>query len=444
MNPTFPLARSLCELGHEVVYAGVEQLRNHVEAQGYAYFVQAVDVYPMFEHVMDNSKAGFWMHLAQTVKNRIRPKPESNRMQFARGASFNILLRATKPDIIIVDNPYAQFSLALHKTGIPFGIIQCVVNLDRRPGCPPLDSTYVPTQSRISQWICALLWHRYFLKRFILNAVGEQQPPAEKTARRLARNAGIDPSAVGADRYSNMALKDVPEFITSPQAFDFPSSLSRNQIYIGPSVYIDRVESSCDQHFKDRFEQMIAARELSGTPLVYCSLGTASWRYKGVTKFLQRVLEAAEKMHWNLILAVGNESAFSQYGGSSESIAVFKVVPQLQVLKYADLMITHGGMNSITECILSGVPMLVYPGASEFDQAGNAARVVYHGLGLQGVLARESTRGIIRNASKILSDSQYRKRVRAMSQKIKSSQGWVSGAAILLRTFNAKEVIPVS
>ena len=45
-------------------------------------------------------------------------------------------------------------------------------------------------------------------------------------------------------------------------------------------------------------------------------------------------------------------------------------------------MITHGGANSVKECIFFGVPMLVFP--LSFDEPGNAARVKYHGLGLNG------------------------------------------------------------
>jgi MGT family glycosyltransferase len=56
-----------------------------------------------------------------------------------------------------------------------------------------------------------------------------------------------------------------------------------------------------------------------------------------------------------------------------ENFSVAQFVPQLSVLKDADVFITHGGMNSISEAVMYGVPMIVVPNTVE--QALNAARV---------------------------------------------------------------------
>jgi len=431
LNATFPLARSLRELGHEVVYVGVEQLRSHVESQGNTYFVQTEDVYPYVENRGSEPKLTFWLAFAMWWKGR--KWRESMRAKFARCDAFDALLKATKPDFVLVDSPYTFFALSIYKHRIPFGTIESMINLDRAPGCPPLDTGYVPKDGWSSHLKCALHWRRYFIKRWMLGALGFRADFDRRLVLRMAKKCGVDPSVICFDRYFHLGLRDVPEFILAPRALDFPRCPAPNQIYIGPSVEMNRVESSSDYRFKARFAQIIEERR-KGTPLVYCSLGTAGWRYKGAERFLKRVIEAARGAHWNLIVAVGTEFELKRFDCSAINTAVFQVVPQLQVLKHADIMATHGGANSITECILSGVPMFVCPGTDQIDQAGNAARVVYHGLGLMGVMVRETPRGIVRKVSRILSDHQYRKRIQTMAHRIEAGYNCTSGAQTLIRT----------
>jgi len=55
--------------------------------------------------------------------------------------------------------------------------------------------------------------------------------------------------------------------------------------------------------------------------------------------------------------------------------------PQQWVLEQADVLVTHGGLNTVMDSIAARTPMLVMPVA--FDQPGVAARVRYRGLGEQ-------------------------------------------------------------
>ena len=70
-------------------------------------------------------------------------------------------------------------------------------------------------------------------------------------------------------------------------------------------------------------------------------------------------------------------------GRLPEGAHAFPWVPQLDVLRHADGCVTHGGINTLDECVLNLVPMLVYCGF-ETDMAGNTGRVVHHGIGLAG------------------------------------------------------------
>merc|ERR1712072_9577 len=78
--------------------------------------------------------------------------------------------------------------------------------------------------------------------------------------------------------------------------------------------------------------------------------------------------------------------------------------PQLDVLKVADVFITHGGANSMMESISAHVPMLVLPWFS--DQPDNARTVSKEKVGLHYLdpVADCSARFLVRDIERLLAD----------------------------------------
>lgn len=93
---------------------------------------------------------------------------------------------------------------------------------------------------------------------------------------------------------------------------------------------------------------------------------------------------------------------------------------QLEVLEQADLFITHGGMNSINEAMYYGVPMLVFPYAT--DQPANADRIAELGLGKRMKTSMSGER-IMQSAFEVLEDKKIRSSVNEMSMKVKAYGG---------------------
>jgi len=100
-----------------------------------------------------------------------------------------------------------------------------------------------------------------------------------------------------------------------------------------------------------------------------------------------------------------------------DNVFLFKSVPQNHLLQYCDMMIAHGGQNSITECVMNEVPLLIYPFFKGSDLGGNSARVVYHGIGNRGFIKKESVTGMEEKIRDVLSNPVYRENIHKMHLK---------------------------
>jgi MGT family glycosyltransferase len=106
-------------------------------------------------------------------------------------------------------------------------------------------------------------------------------------------------------------------------------------------------------------------------------------------------------------------------------------LPQPAILPMVDLVITHGGNNTVTEAFHHGKPMIVLP--LFWDQVDNAQRVDELGLG-----RRLSTYGfedaeLTGAVDALLSDAALGERMAAMSERIKASSGTVRAAGLVER-----------
>lgn len=168
-------------------------------------------------------------------------------------------------------------------------------------------------------------------------------------------------------------LGRVPELITCLAEFDFPEAVrrGRHRFYLGPGVDLQRGEEPFDWKLDPAM------------PLIYCSLGSQSQNCVGAQRFFQVVIDAMTALpDWRMILATGVHFNHDDFERIPPNVLLLNHAPQLQILARADVVITHGGLNTIREALVFGVPMVVFPSFGE--QPMNAARVVHHGLGVSG------------------------------------------------------------
>lgn len=90
---------------------------------------------------------------------------------------------------------------------------------------------------------------------------------------------------------------------------------------------------------------------------------------------------------------------------------------QREYLKHADLMVCHGGLNTISDGLWAGVPMVLFPLVA--DQFNNC-RVV-HSMHAGIVLNDYKAKSISDAVDKLLSDDSYRKSAAAMGDEMRQS-----------------------
>jgi MGT family glycosyltransferase len=123
------------------------------------------------------------------------------------------------------------------------------------------------------------------------------------------------------------------------------------------------------------------ARAIGQRPLAYVSLGTL---FNQDRALLLRISQVLADRGWQVIVSLGDAAAASS--SWPEHVQAYPFVDQIGVLAQAQLFVTHGGMNSVSEALSQAVPMIVVPQA--VDQHLVAKQVT--GLGAAVVIERDA------------------------------------------------------
>jgi UDP:flavonoid glycosyltransferase YjiC (YdhE family) len=91
----------------------------------------------------------------------------------------------------------------------------------------------------------------------------------------------------------------------------------------------------------------------------------------------------------------------------------------MSVLSHADAAVTHGGISTIDECVLCGVPILVYCGF-ETDMGGATARVVHHDIGIAGDRRRDGSRVIREHIDRLLDEPRFETNLSRLQQRYRA------------------------
>ena len=360
VNPTLPFVRELIARGHIIRYYNAEAFREKIESSGAEFC--PIDSYmpPAPDDIQKRAGKDFASLIEMATDVTLALEHD-----FAREIEHN------RPDLIIFDSVCLWGRLLAEKYNLPALCSTTTFAFNQH------------TARRMKQRPAELL-------RMMLGM--------GRIGKKLAqlRDSGFSapdlPSLIGNN-------DDFPTVVYTSRRFQPEShTFSERYAFVGPLVMQEHPRKKC------------------GRPLVYVSLGTV---LHDAPKFYRACIRALSSMDCDAILSIGECVDPAHLGAVPANVRIRPRVNQLEVLAKANVFLTHCGMNSISESLLCGVPMVLFPQHSEEEAV--AGRTEELGAGLR--LRRPTAACIRKSIEAVLKDSSYRAAAQAVSEDFHACGG---------------------
>ena len=181
---------------------------------------------------------------------------------------------------------------------------------------------------------------------------------------------------------------------------------------------------TCVRRSDATFDLPDALREGQGA-LVYLSLGSLG---SADVDLMRRLVEVLADAPHRFIVSKGPQHAEFEL---AENMWGDEFLPQPALLPLADVVITHGGNNTTTECFHFGKPMVALP--LFWDQYDNAQRVAETGFGIR-LHTYEFEEGELLGAiDQLAGDEVLHERMAAIAARVQAAPGTVRAADLIER-----------
>lgn len=254
-------------------------------------------------------------------------------------------------------------------------------------------------------------WLARLQKEVLEVSVLRMKGPVRRRLDRCRKDFGL-----GSIRKIKETFPELAHITQIPQCFDLPRlSLPNNFFYTGPFID-ERARASIEFPWD----------LLDGRPLVYASLGTTR---KNDPMIFHRIAEACSSLNVQLVISLGGRREPSSFMGLPGNPLVVRNVPQLELLKKAEIVVTHAGPNTVLETLMRGKPMVALP--MVLDQPAVAARLKQYGVAEVLSSQNRSTQQIRAALLKVQVDPSYREAAEALQARMRAVDGLERAADIM-------------
>jgi MGT family glycosyltransferase len=379
VNPSLPLVRALVDRGEDVVYCATAPFAAAVERAGARVRLYRApmlsDLSPMSERI--EAMASF---LTEAIEQVLAHDLDG--------------MRAEQPDYVVTDSvaPWGQW--AGQVLGVPVVTSIPTFAVNRHVLAFAASSGTHPKSARL-----ALSKIRHVTR-------------AVRLRRRLRRRYRVAGTSIMGLMFGSSALNIVHtsrEFQPRAETFD------DRFVFIGPSV---ESRTAGDP---------VAWEAPPARPLVYISLGTL---FNTGAEFYRRCFEAFAGDKMGVVMSIGRHVPVESLGAVPANIVVKPWLPQLDVLRRASAFVSHGGMNSVSESLHYGVPLLVIPQMGEQEVVGR--RVEQLGAGLHLARTQVTADALRTGVHRLLNEPAFRDRAATLGETFKAAGGAGRGARAIV------------
>jgi MGT family glycosyltransferase len=142
----------------------------------------------------------------------------------------------------------------------------------------------------------------------------------------------------------------------------------------------------------------------------------------------------------NLVVTVGRDGDPGQFGPQPRNVRIEQYIPLTLLFPRCDLVISHGGSNTMMAALAHGIPQVMVPIAA--DQPYNAARCSAAGVA-QVVRSSDATTASIREAAlSVLADPSYRRAAQRIRDEMVTLSGPEHAVSLLERL--VRDRVPIS
>jgi MGT family glycosyltransferase len=307
---------------------------------------------------------------------------------------------SVRPDVIVQDNVVAF--PAVVDAGVPWvRIVSCNPLEIRDPDLPPVFSGY-PTADRAG-------WEEFDAER------DRTHRPMWEEFDHFCRDNG----AAGLPTLGFMVDSPFLNLYLYLEAADYRRTHTLN----GTWHRLDSSVRDTDPTFD--WPEGFEPDRLGGAPLLYLSLGSLG---SADVDLMNRLLAFLADSPYRVIVSKGPQADLIELGPNMWGE---EFVPQTRILPHVDLVITHGGNNTVTECFHFGIPMVVLP--LFWDQYDNAQRVHESDLGVRLDTYRCTRDDLVGAIDSLLGDDGRRRRLADISEAVRASRGTEVAADLIER-----------
>lgn len=358
-NPTLGIVKTLTEAGHQVWYFSFEEFREKIEGVG-ATFI-GCDGYD-FE-MEDKGNAD------RVGKDKVYATELLVSSTLALDEMTARVIGKIKPDIVVSDSVAFWGKLAAMKHGLPY-----------------VSSTTTFAFNRYSaKYMQESVWD---IARMLI-----AMPRINKQIKRL--------------REKGYPVKSILDIV-------------QNDNDTNTIVYTSKYFQPCSEMFSDKYHfigpsirPITKPVEKTADKTVYISMGTVNQN----REFYRNCISVLASTGWQVIISMGTNT--DRFENLPENIQVYESVDQMAVLSIADAFITHCGMNSASEGLYFGVPLVLFPQTPEQDAVARRTEELSAGVRLKSI----SEEDILNALNQVFNDPKYKEGAAKVSGSFKACGG---------------------